>query len=170
MNGMKKIVAVAVLAMAFMIQPVGAAQDQNGSPRDPVDLLKTLEIRQNELETRAKVLDLKEQELKRMGEEVERRLKALTALREQVRQDILEEKQIDSNNIARLARIYSSMKPKVAAGQLKDLERETAVKVLKVLKEKVAAKIFDKMDPQDALPLADAIGMSLQKRRMLRVQ
>ncbi|MEG3641178.1 MotE family protein [Magnetococcus sp. PR-3] len=170
MNGIKRVMAMAVMAFGLMVSPVMAAQDQNGAPRDPVDLLKTLEKRQVSLEARAKALDLKEQEIKRMGEMVDKRLKALTALREEVRQDILEEKNINTENIARLARIYSAMKPKVAAKQLKDLERTTAVKILKVLKEKVAAKIFDKMDPMEAVPLADAIGMTLQERRMRRIQ
>nr|CRH07689.1 Conserved exported protein of unknown function [Candidatus Magnetococcus massalia] len=173
MDRIKRAGAGALFGVVVALLPLSAAwgaQDQNGVARDPVQLLDELEKRRNALDARAAELDLREKELNRLQEQVAKRTQALQMLRQEVRKDILEEKKINTDNIAKLARVYASMKPKVAAQQLKDLERNTAIKVLKVMKEKVAAKIFDKMNPEDGVPLADAIGMTLQQKRQQRMR
>lgn len=132
---------------------------------DPVGLLKSLEERRVVLDKRAKWLDLREADLKRLEKKLAERIKALEGLRATISEDLLREKSVDDKNIARLAKIFSGMKTKAAALGLKSMDRDTAILVLKVMSEKVAAKILSKMDSSEAVKLADELGLPLAQRR-----
>ncbi|MBF0621463.1 MAG: hypothetical protein HQL54_06010 [Magnetococcales bacterium] len=133
--------------------------------RDPLHLLEELETQRLELEARGRQLDDQEKELNTLVDVLGKRIEALKSLRESIREERAKEKAMDDANIARLAKIYSSMKAKEAAGQFKNMDRRTAVKVLKVMREKVASKILGKMDAVEAASLADELGISLAERR-----
>ncbi|OSM03936.1 MotE family protein [Magnetofaba australis] len=150
--------------------PAAVVTDQDKRIKDPIQLLQALEKRRMNLDARAKLLETREAEVKRMEEQLSRRIAAMEALRAEIRRDLEEEKRIDDANIARLAKVFSSMKPKQAGAQLEGMERATAVKVLRVLREKTAAKILDKMNRPAAVELADEIGLTMGERRRRRNQ
>ncbi|MEO5363995.1 MAG: hypothetical protein H7838_10295 [Magnetococcus sp. DMHC-8] len=132
---------------------------------DPANLLNSLEQRRQELEKRAKWLDLREADLKRLEEKLAKRIASLEALRGEMRANLDKEKAVDDANITRLAKILSGMKVKAAADGLKSMDRETAVLVLKVMKEKVAAKILSKMESEQAAQLANELGIPLAEKK-----
>lgn len=133
--------------------------------KDPLQLLGDLESKRKSQEDRAKWLELRENELKRLEEKIDKRIAALEDLRQEIQKDLAREKELNDANITRLAKIYSGMKAKDAAEQLRNLERRTAVKVLKVMPEKVAAAILGKMGGQDAVDLADELGVRTSDKR-----
>ncbi|MEO5363873.1 MAG: hypothetical protein H7838_09660 [Magnetococcus sp. DMHC-8] len=145
-------------------------KDQNVSDKasgiaDPAGLLNNLEHRRLELEKRAKWLDLREADLKRLEEKLAKRIASLETLRNEIRTNLDKEKVVDDANIMRLAKILSGMKVKAAADGLKSMDRETAVLVLKVMKEKVAAKILSKMDNEQAAQLANELGIPMAEKK-----
>lgn len=131
---------------------------------DPASLLSSLEQRRLELEKRARWLDLREADLKRLEEKLAKRIASLEGLRGEITASLEKEKVLDDANITRLAKILSGMKVKAAAEGLKSMDRETAVLVLKVMKEKVAAKILSKMDNEQAVELANELGVPMAER------
>ncbi len=134
--------------------------------KDPLQLLDILEKKRIELEQRSKQLDLREAELNRLDQTLTKRLKAMESLRALILKDYEREKAVDDANIKRLAKIYTGMKPKQAAAQFKNLDQATAVRILKVMREKVAAKILGKMDPRYAAGLTEVLGIPLSERRL----
>lgn len=136
-----------------------ALLDRAARTGDPVYLLESLENRRRDLDKRAKLLDLREADLKRLENKLAERIVALEKLRADLRSDLAQEAATDSANIAHLAKIFSGMKVKAAANGLRAMDRETAVLVLKVMREKIAAKILSKMTNEDAVQLANELGM-----------
>ena len=136
-----------------------ALMDRAARTGDPVYLLESLEQRRHDLDKRAKWLDLREADLQRLEKKLAKRIVGLEKLREDLRADLLKEESFDDANIAHLAKIFSGMKVKAAANSLKSMDRETAVSVLKVMREKVAAKILSKMASEDAVELANELGL-----------
>jgi len=153
------------LAVFLMFHSQGWALDEGKVAQDPLHLLETLENRRVQLDEQAKKLEIREADLKRLEEKLAARIDALEKLRDAIRNDLEQEKQFDDKNIARLGKIYTSMKPGAAAEGLKALDQETAVKVLKVMSEKIVAKILNKMDSTSAGRLADELGMPLSDKR-----
>ncbi|MEO5334492.1 MAG: hypothetical protein H7839_20950 [Magnetococcus sp. YQC-5] len=136
-----------------------------GGAKDPIGLLDVLEKRRLDLDEREKLLEIREVDLKRLEEKLSKRIAALEQLRDTIRTDLLEEKNLDDANIKRLAKIFAGMKPKAAAFSLMAMDRETAVKTLKVVPEKVAAKILSKMDVREAVQLSEALGIPIANKR-----
>ncbi|MBF0273518.1 MAG: hypothetical protein HQL98_15840 [Magnetococcales bacterium] len=136
-----------------------------GLAKDPIALLEALEKRRLALDDREKLQELREADLKRLEEKMNKRIAALELLRENIREDLAREKVMDDANIKRLAKIYAGMKPKAAAASLMAMDRETAVKALKAVPEKVAAKILSRMDVADAVQLSEAIGVPIAAKR-----
>lgn len=133
--------------------------------RDPVLIsLESLEKRRLDLDERAKQLDLRETDLRRLDGKLASRIVALEKLRKDLRADLAKESAADDANIAHLAKIFSGMKVKAAANGLKSMDLESAVQVLKVMREKVAAKILSKMGSEDAVKLANELSLPLSER------
>ncbi|MEO5366342.1 MAG: hypothetical protein H7831_08315 [Magnetococcus sp. WYHC-3] len=150
-------------------QATAEAREPSGNSldtlRDPLDLLGELEKKRLALEQRARELDLREAEIKRLEEKLLARLEAMKTLRAQVEANLKREEAMDDENVQRLNRMFSNMKAKAAAEQLAGLDDATAVRVLKVMKERTAAQILNKMDPSRAVALAAALGRPLKELR-----
>ncbi|MBF0611244.1 MAG: hypothetical protein G8345_15605 [Magnetococcales bacterium] len=141
------------------------ASDVTDPLKDPLQLLEILEKRRKECEERTKQLDFREEELKRLEEKIEKRVGVLESLRMQIQTDMSKEQKVDDENINRLAKIYSGMKPKVAADQLKSMEQKIVLRILRAMGEKQAAKILNRMEPEAATPLTEALGLPLADKR-----
>lgn len=136
-----------------------ALLDRSARTSDPVYLLKSLEERRLDLDKRARWLETREADLTKLEQKLSKRIAALERLREDLRADLAKESSTDDANIAHLSKIFSGMKVKAAANGLRAMDQETAVLVLKVMPEKIAAKILSKMESSDAVKLANALGM-----------
>lgn len=161
--GMGGIFRVLLLG-CFLWTPLWAA-DVADPLKDPLQLLEILEKRRKELDERAKQLDFRDEELKRLEEKIEKRIGVLETLRLQIQTDMSKEKKVDDENIVRLAKIYSGMKPKMAAEQLKAMDQKVVLRVLRAMGEKQAAKILNRMEPESATPLTEALGLPLADKR-----
>ncbi|MBF0448675.1 MAG: hypothetical protein HQL67_10785 [Magnetococcales bacterium] len=157
---------LAVLIALVVCNPIsGYADDTPGVIKDPLLLLKSLEERRLNLDERAKELEIRENDLIRLEEKLAKRIENLEKLRDVIQKDLTKEKEIDAANIARLSKIYSSMKVKSAALGLQSIDQDTAVKVLKVMSEKSAGKILGKMQGGNAIALANELGVSIAEKR-----
>ncbi|MGN7613184.1 MotE family protein [Magnetococcales bacterium HHB-1] len=137
--------------------------------QEPLELLRALEARRKVLDQRRLLLDKKELELDRLHREVERRIKALNNLYAEMEKDYKDETDVIANaNVQRLSNIYTRMKPKKAAEQLSKLKMEMAVAALKVMRERVAARILNKMVKNQAVLYANEIGLSMEDKRRRR--
>jgi flagellar motility protein MotE (MotC chaperone) len=157
------------LASLFVFNPATAmSKDGPGLLKDPLQLLKSLEERRRDLDKREEIMAIREKDLKRLEEKLAKRIVNLEKLRTTIQKDLTREKEINTANIARLAKIYGNMKVKAAAAGLQSIDQDTAVKVLKVMSEKVAGKILGKMKGGNAVTLANELGMSISERRNRR--
>lgn len=161
---------VLLVSFLFFAPATSRAEDALEVIADPLKLLESLEARRGDLNKREEILDIREKDLQRLEEKLAQRIAALEKLREAIQTDLAKEKEIDDANIARLAKIYGSMKVKSAAEGLQSINQETAVKVLKVMSEKVAGKILAKMDGGNAVALANELGITLSEKRDRRQQ
>lgn len=173
----RTVVLLLALSLCLKCDPLWAAANEakgeskaavlNRSVRtgDPVQLLESLERRHRALEERAKWMDLREADLKRLEEKLAKRIVSLEQLREDLRVDLGKEAAANDASVARLAKIFSGMKVKAAASSLRSMDKEVAVLILRVMREKVAAKILSKMDSDDAVKLANEMGMPLSERK-----
>jgi len=156
---------VVSLALVFLCGSQSWAADDGKVVQDPLRLLESLEKRRIQLDEQAKKLEIREQDLKRLEEKLAGRIDAMEKLRDSIRGDLEREKQLDDTSVSRLGRIYSKMKPGAAAEGLKSLDQEVAVQVMRVMPEKLVAKILNKMDPLSAGRLADELGMPIADKR-----
>ncbi|MBF0188490.1 MAG: hypothetical protein HQL50_11265 [Magnetococcales bacterium] len=163
-------VVVVVMALIVALAPPVMAEgpESDDRIRDPLALLEELERRRKTLDTREKALNLRAEELGRLEKTLEKRIETLSRLRSEIDADLKREKDTDTANTSRLAKIYSSMKAKDAAEQIRNLDRPTAVRVMRVMREKTAAKVLGRMDLRDAVALGNALGMPVAQRRQRR--
>ncbi|MBF0384004.1 MAG: hypothetical protein HQL69_23550 [Magnetococcales bacterium] len=160
-----KLLFLASLFLILVHPGVAHSQEGPGLVNDPLKLLESLEGRRKALDKRAAQLEIRENDLKRLEEKLARRIANLEKLREEIQKDLTKEKEINTANIARLAKIYGSMKVKAAALGLQSIDQDIAVKVLKVMSEKTAGKILGKMKGGNAVVLANELGVSISERR-----
>ncbi|MBF0456242.1 MAG: hypothetical protein HQL72_15670 [Magnetococcales bacterium] len=156
---------VLLVSLVFLTPAPAMAQEGPGLIKDPLLLLKSLEERRDSLDKREEQLAIREGDLKRLEEKLAKRIESLEKLRGVIQRDLAKEKEIDTANIARLAKIYGNMKAKSAASGLQSIDQDTAVKVLKVMSEKVAGKILGKMKGGNAVALANELGLSIAEKR-----
>lgn len=166
-NGILLLAALFMLPILLPDRANAQGADEN-AVTDPLQLLKSLEERRMDLDKREEVLAIREQDMARLEEKLNSRIAALEKLRNAIQFDLAKEKEINTANIARLAKIYGSMKVKAAAEGLQNMDQETAVKIFKVMPEKVAAKILGKMKGPNATALANEMGMSIAEKRRRR--
>ncbi len=136
--------------------------------KDPVDLLAGLEKRRIELDERAKWVALRETELKQLEARLSKRIEMLEKLRDSIQKNLDQEGNIDKENIDRLAKIYTGMKSKRAAAVMQKMDQATVIKVFKVMRERVTAKILGRMDSHNAVKLANELGMPIAEKRRSR--
>ncbi|MEO5378178.1 MAG: hypothetical protein H7832_10420 [Magnetococcus sp. DMHC-6] len=148
------------------VKPVPSSQGGGSlTCADPLKLLDSLEKRRLDLDQRGQAMELREAEVKRLEEQLGHRIEALETLRSAIQQDLSSEKNQDDANIARLSKIFAGMNVKGAAASLEVMDEGTAVRVLKGMREKVAAKILSRMNTESAVRLADILGMPLADKR-----
>lgn len=155
--------------LAFASPEWASAEPEGPGCKDPLQLLDSLEKRRAELDKRTQLLDLREQDLNRLHEKLGQRIGELEKLRSVIQNGLNQEKDVNTANIELLADIYPKMKVRAAAEALRSMDQDTAVKVLKAIRNKKAvAKILSKMNPEAAVKLADELGLPMAEKRNRR--
>lgn len=111
---------------------------------------QSLDLRENDLREREDRVKTLEEDLRQVREELaqllqqyEASLEQIDAAKEQARQDV--------------AKLLEKMKPDQAADILAAKEPEEAVELLRLIPEKNRAKVIDKLDPEKASAIIDAM-------------
>ena len=111
------------------------------------------------LEKRQQSLDRRENELKILQLEVDNKLKRLTEIREEVENLLAQKDETELDNIKKLSMIYQKRDPAGAALTLASMEKNLAVSILSMMRDKYAGKILDQMDKKKAVEYSTALGI-----------
>ena len=99
-------------------------------------------------------LEVRESALRLLEEDLERRLAALTALREEVSAVLAPGEEESDRDLKTLISFYQAMKPKNAALLLEKLPMQLAADVLASMKTREAGKILNVIAPERAVRIS----------------
>jgi flagellar motility protein MotE (MotC chaperone) len=108
------------------------------------------------------LLDRREDELKILQVEVDKKLKRLEELREELDRLFVKKDDVEQNKMKKLSLIYQKRDPAGAAATLASMDKYLAVSILSMMKDKSAGKILDQMDKKTAVEYSTALGRSGQ--------
>ncbi len=138
-----------VLFILFPSTQALSAEDEN-----PGSIIKALGEREAIIDQREARLKEREGRLHLLEEEIRAMIKKHTTLKEEYDQRealrLSERQQEEEKRLARLAKIFQSMPPKEAANRLSKLKEQTALALLRRIKEKDVAKILSNLSPTQA--------------------
>lgn len=98
-----------------------------------------------------------EAEAKKEAEAEAKKSKALVVSNEKIEKERQERATAEKKRIAKLARLYTDMKPEEAAKIVDNLQDDVAVAILQRMEEGVSAKILAKLDPMKAARFSNII-------------
>ena len=127
------------------------------------ELLVDLSRRRALLEARAEDLDLKEKLIRTAAAELSRQVEQLERLKTAIDAQIDDHDAGEEAEIARLVKIYETMKPKAAAAVFDRLEMPVLLELVTRMKEARAADVMARMRPDRA----EAVTRELAHRRRL---
>jgi flagellar motility protein MotE (MotC chaperone) len=104
------------------------------------------------------VLDRREDELKILQLEVDKKLKRLEELREELDRLFVQKDDVERDKIKKLSLIYQKRDPAGAAATLASMDKYLAVSILSMMRDKSAGKILDQMDKKTAVEYSTALG------------
>jgi len=111
---------------------------QTASPKAPPPADRLLE--------REAALSLKEQELQRLGETLDARIKQLEEARKGMETALEKKKKDDAEKYAKMLKVYKSLRPEAAAALLDGLDEDIALEMLDRMDQKTAAKLIPLMN------------------------
>jgi len=132
--------------------PVQPAPDE--APEDlsraEIDLLQKLSARRAELDTRARELDMREKLLEAGEQRVNERISELKGIEANIQSLLGTRDQAEEEKLASLVKVYESMKPKDAARIFEQLDMEVLLPVANRMKEGKIAAVLAQMAPEAA--------------------
>lgn len=116
-----------------------------------------------QLDLRAARLNAEQQELDKVRTELER-------MRKEISQRVIEINADEAKNLKTLATTYSNLSPRAAVAIIKELDDNTAVKILSLMKPDTVSPIFEEMSRTAAVDgtLARRVAMLSEKLRLLK--
>lgn len=130
-----------------------------GSPKEhhysqiELDLLQSLSARRKEIEARAQELDMKEKLLDATEVRVNGKLDDIKSLKKEVETLLASYNEKEDGKLAGLVKIYETMKPKDAAKIFNELDMEILLEVANRMAERRVAPVLAAMDPTKAKDL-----------------
>ncbi len=112
-----------------------------------IQALKQLASRRQELDERERLLDVRAELNSRTEERLDQQINRLTALKDRIEALIIDLDDAEEKKLARLVKIYETMKPKAAAEIFNRLEIPILLHVVERMKEAKSAVVLGKMDP-----------------------
>jgi flagellar motility protein MotE (MotC chaperone) len=135
-------------------EPPGAATLLSKDPtlltQAEIDLLQQLADRREQIEARARELDLREGLLKAAETRISRKIQDMKALQVTINGLIKKHDTQQDAKINSLVKIYENMKPKDAARIFEELELDTLLMVAERMKERKLSAVMAKMNPVKA--------------------
>jgi flagellar motility protein MotE (MotC chaperone) len=121
-------------------------------------ILSNLNEERLRIEERQQVLDRREDELKILQLEVDKKLSQLEELREDLDQMLVKKDEVEHDKVKKLSMIYQKRDPAGAAATLASMDKYLAVSILSMMRDKSAGKILDQMDKKTAVEYSTALG------------
>ena len=118
-----------------------------------IALLENLARRRDEIEQRARGLDVRENLLEATENRIDEKIETLQALETRIEAFVERHDAAESEQMRRLVKVYESMKPKDAARIFEEIDMEVLLEVAGGMKENKIAAIMANMTPRRAQEL-----------------
>lgn len=141
---------------------IPSGEPANYTPAE-LDVLQKLSARRDELEARAKELQMREDMAKAAEARLTKKLAEMKQVQSTIEGLLLKYDEQEDVKIRSLVKIYESMKPKDAAKIFEELDMPILLEVIERMKEKKAADVLANVSPQKA----KEITFQLSERRKL---
>ncbi|MBP7066350.1 hypothetical protein [Ferrovibrio sp.] len=130
-----------------------ADRDPTTFTRAEIELLSNLAQRREQLEQRARELDLRESLLAAAEKRIDERIAELKKLEGSIKQIVQSTDKQEDENLRGLVKIYETMKPEEAARIFAQLDSGVLLNVIERMKEAKVAAVMAKMEPAMAQDL-----------------
>ncbi|WP_428246444.1 MotE family protein [Ferrovibrio sp.] len=130
-----------------------ADRDPTTFTRAEIELLANLAQRREQLEQRARELDLRESLLAAAEKRIDERIAELKKLEASIKQVVQSTDKQEDENLRGLVKIYETMKPEEAARIFAQLDANVLLNVIERMKEAKVAAVMAKMEPAMAQDL-----------------
>lgn len=130
-----------------------ASRDPTTYTRAEIELLANLAQRREQLEQRAREIDLRESLLGAAEKRIDERIAELKKLEASIKQIVQQYDQQEEKNLQGLVKVYENMKPKDAARIFETLEPNVLLGVVERMKEAKLAAVLSDMSPAAAQDL-----------------
>ena len=141
------------------------------SSNEIAKMLKEVEAEKRKYEKRNELLDFKEKTLESLRADMDAERKELDTLKLELnkildsvttqkvalKKETIQLDEAESKNIKRLATVYGGMKPEKAAMIIKEMDEETAVKLLTMMDGKMSGRILESFEPNLAVKLSEKL-------------
>ncbi len=130
-----------------------ADKDPTTFTRAEIDLLANLAQRRDQIEQRAREIDLRESLLAAAEKRLDERIAEIKKLEASVKQIVQQYDKQEEQNLQGLVKVYENMKPKDAARIFEKLEPNVLLGVVERMKEAKLAALLAEMNPATAQDL-----------------
>jgi flagellar motility protein MotE (MotC chaperone) len=121
------------------------------------DYLGLLEEREKRLNTKEEEIRKEEETLRMLKLGIEEDIKRYSTLKSEIQKDLIKLDKEREERFNKLVKIYEIMGPGEAATRLIKMDESTAIKLISMMKEKVAGKILGQMEPSRAARISEKI-------------
>ncbi|HUN51695.1 MAG TPA: hypothetical protein VMU42_11275 [Candidatus Sulfotelmatobacter sp.] len=130
--------------------PTPPKRDPTTFTQAEVDLLQNLSTRRDELDKRAKDIEMRESVLAATAKKVDEKIAALKQIQDNIQALLKQRDAADERSLKSLVKVYENMKPKDAARIFEKLDMPILLQVVERMKERNLAAILAEMDPAKA--------------------
>lgn len=124
---------------------------------EEADILRNLRPLKEQLDTRAKDLDKRQQAVEEAEKRVASQITELKTMLARIQDSLKQEQGIKSKKIKRLSAVYESMKAEKAASIIAKMDLPVVVKMFSRMNEKKVGKILSFLPPEQAVNVTQAL-------------
>lgn len=130
---------------------------QPASQQIDLEILKSIEQKEQELRKREESLEKREEQLKLLNTEIVLRLSEIKKAQSKIEQLVALREDLVEKSIKHLVKVYSSMRPEEAGSLMERLDKDITIQILSKMKGKIAGKILARVKPSLAAELSEEI-------------
>ncbi len=130
---------------------------QTASGEIDIEILKSIDQKEQDLKKREQALKKQEEELKLLTAEIEKKLSKIKSAQSRIEELVALREDLVDKSIKHLVKVYSSMKPAEAGPLIEKLDRAITIQILSKMKGKDAGKILARVNPSLAAQLSEEI-------------
>lgn len=133
-------------------------EPENAKKEELATYMNIIERKQKQVEDRLSMLSNRENQLKKLENSIDDKLRRLDDERRFFTQTIQQEKVLKGERIDKLVTLYAKMEPKKAAPVFEKLDRDLVVEMFKQLPQKQITLILEGMPPDKSVYLSEYYG------------